>query len=394
MSGELTAGAIEAASLDEARSQLRQRNLFALKLDATTPIAGAVSGIRMDSGRVSKTDLLMLTNQLSIMCQTGVDLAESLRIVAEQCGKPALKFALETIYQDVSNGESASAALQRQVHIFGPTYVAGVAAGEASGQVPEVLRRMAEMLRNEIRLRSTLRSVLAYPAVLVFVAVGVIGALIFFVLPQFAHVFEDLEAAAPPLTQFLLDGSLTVRTHLLPILLLSGAGACLLIRLSRTSGARWYWDGLILNGVLIRNATRSLYIGRVFRLMGTMLESGVPLLEAVRLCRSSIDNTHFQRFFDSVEEDILNGRGLQGAVAAASFVPAGAAQMVHTAERTGKLAPVMHTIGVFYEDEGERLVREYAKLLEPAVIIGMGVIVAVVVLSVMLPLLDFSTISS
>jgi type II secretory pathway component PulF len=150
-------------------------------------------------------------------------------------------------------------------------------------------------------------------------------------------------------------------------------------------------DRFLLNMVLVRNVTQALLIGRAFRLLGTMIESGVPLQTGLRLTRSSFKNSLLQGLFKKLEDDVVNGRGLSTSLFSCSFVPSTAAQMVATAERTGTLATVTQQIGEHYEEEGESRLRELAGVLEPLMILGMGVLVALVVMSVMLPIFDFAT---
>jgi type II secretory pathway component PulF len=152
-------------------------------------------------------------------------------------------------------------------------------------------------------------------------------------------------------------------------------------------------DNLLLRASLVRNVTRPLLVGRTFRLLGTMLESGVPLLEGLRLTRSSISNTVLREFFQEVEHEVINGRGLGDSLLKCPYVPPAGAQMVATAERTGTLAAVTQLTGEFFEEEGETRLRDLATVLEPMIIIVMGVIVAFVVMSVMLPVFDFATIT-
>ena len=271
-------------------------------------------------------------------------------------------------------------------------YVASIAAAEASGTVTEVLQRLAEMLRNEIRMRNGIMAAISYPAILLGVAFIVVNALVFFVLPQFSKVFEQMGRPAPPLTRFLLDGSTLIRSYWVLIVLVAAVVIVGATQLWRMPAARRYVDWFVLNAVLLRSATRSLYAGRVFRLVGTLLQSGVPLLDAVRLCRGSVRNVLFRQFFDRIESDVMTGKGLAGAVAEADFVPAGASQMLATAERTGKLGYVLGLIGEHFEDEGEQRLRQIVRLAEPAVIVFLGGVVAMVVLAVILPLLDISTV--
>lgn len=391
--GRAASGVIDAASIGEARLRLREKGLFILSLAtrATAPVAAATTQSHWLKKRVRKTDLLMLTSQLSIMCQAGIDLADALKNVASQCTHPTLKQTLDDVYEEVSNGKPVSVALQPHSRIFGDAYIAGIAAAEASGTMTAVLSRLANLLRNEIRMQSTLAGALAYPVILTLVASVVVATLILFVLPQFSDVFTDLGAPPPPTTQLLMDVSIIVRSHFLiitGITVLAGVG---LWQLSHSTAARRQFDTWALDVPLVRDATRPLLIGRVLRLIGTMLDSGLPLLEAIQLCRSSVRNQRYVDLFQSMEDDVINGKGISRALAAATFIPIGAVQMVSTAEQTGKLGPVMQSVGEFYEDEGERQVRQLAKLLEPAIIVCMGVVVAFVVLSVMLPLLDAST---
>jgi type IV pilus assembly protein PilC len=390
--GSTSTGVLVAESIAEARQRLREKGLFALSLEsagiATGPFAGR---FKRKKKRVGKSDLLMLTSQLSIMTQAGVDLAEALEGVGENCIHPTLKAVLAEIHNDVSSGAGISESLRKHVDVFGEAYVASIAAGEASGTLTDVLDRLVELLGHELKLQSSIKSVLAYPIVLSVVAFNVIGALVFFVLPQFGSVFEDMGKTPPIHTQILLDVSAFLRAHFLKVGVTFSVFVLLLYKFWLADRAGKYWDGFVLNFRLARGATRSLYTGRTFRLLGTMLESGIPLLDGIRLCRASVKNRLYRELFDQLEDSVLNGRGIGTVLTATPFVPPGASQMVGTAERTGRIGPVMVTIGEFYENEGEQKVRDLTKLLEPLIIVVMGVVVSVVVLAVMLPLLDVST---
>jgi type II secretory pathway component PulF len=393
-SGVTTAGEIEAESPDEARRKLRERGYFVLELSAARR-GGALAGRSPwpSRGRVTKPDIVIVMSQLTIMCQSGVDLAEALKNVAEHCLRPQFKTVLESVSQDVSNGASFSEALAKHPHVFDETFVAGVAAGEKSGAMTEVFGRLTQLLRSEIRLRSAVWSMLTYPLVLCGVTFLAVNGMVFFVLPQFSKVFEDLGKAPPPLTQMLLTASQFARGNAIWILLAVGAFGFAAYRMRSTSWVQKWRDSLTLNGAVIRKATRALATGRTFRLLGTMLQSGVPLLDGIRLCRSAARNSLFRALFEQLEREVLQGQGLGKSLIAAPFLPLGAAHMIATAERSGKLGQVLETVGEYYEDEGERHLRELVKVLEPAVIIVLGVIVGIVVLSIVLPMLDVSTLA-
>gem|GEM_PF-355596 len=408
--GTTRTGILNAESVADVRTRLRQDGLFALTVSASetstahhhgSPQSRVSPQSHSSSPRhhspqrrragIRKSELLTLTSQLSIMSEAGVDLAESLQSVADRCRDASLKKTLLDVHEDISSGVAVSEALRRRSDIFGEAYVASVAAGEASGTLTEVLKRLSDLLQNELRLRASIRGVLAYPLVLLTVATLVVGALLFFVLPQFAEVFESLGEAPPLHTQLLLDGAALLRSHLWQIALSVLAIVYCGWKLGFDDGVARYWDGMVLTSRLSGTATRALLTGRSFRMLGLMLQSGIPLLEGIRLCQDSVQNRVFSGLFDDMEQSVLNGGGIGEVVSKSDSIPSGAAQMVATAERAGRLGSVMVRVGEYYETEGERQVRDLVKLLEPAIIVVMGVVVAGVVMAVMLPLLEIST---
>jgi type II secretory pathway component PulF len=343
--------------------------------------------------RISQRDVFSFTMQLAIMTRAGVDLASALASLARQCRTPRLKETLQRIHEDVCAGKPVSTALMQHADVFGPSYVASVAAGEASGRLSEVLDQLARLQQSEMRLRSTLCSVLGYPILLASVATLVLIGLTCFVLPQFGEIFADFETPLPMITRVLLAiaGELRGRFWLWGGLLVAGTIGLIVLR--RSDAGRRYWDRFVVNTRLLRDVTRSLIIGRSFRLLGIMIDSGVPLLESVQLVRSSISNALFRDVFAAIEDDLVNGRGMGQRLLNSEVVPDGAAEMMVTAESTGSLGMVTQLIGQHFEEEGETRLRGLVTLLEPMIIVFMGAVVALVVLAVMLPMFDLATLS-
>ncbi|MEX0818118.1 MAG: type II secretion system F family protein, partial [Pirellulaceae bacterium] len=278
-------------------------------------------------------------------------------------------------------------------HVFDETFVASVAAGEASGNLPEVLNQLAGLLRNDMRLRNSIRTMLAYPILLSTVSSLVLLALILFVLPKFAEIFADFDAPLPAVTQFLINVSTELRTRLWlwgPLLFSIVAGA---YAFKRSETGRLMWDRFSLTAPVVSNVTRALLIGRVCRLLGIMIESGVPLLDSLRLARSSIKNSLYKQLFVELEDDVMNGRGLATALLNSEFIPGSAGEMVATAEKTGTLGMVTRMIGQHYEEEGEAKLKGVVAFLEPVITVLMGVLVAIIVMAVMLPLFDLSSVA-
>jgi len=389
--GDIQTGHITAADVEAVKRALREQSLFPIdvrKKTADTFFKKLIG--RRDKTALSKRDLLSVTTQLAIMTRSGVDLATAFQSLAQQCGSANVRNILSQVHKDVTGGKSISDAMQAQASVFGDAYVASVAAGEAAGKLPDVLGRLAQFQRSEIRVRATVRTLLAYPVLLAGVSSLVVIGLVSFVLPKFVDIFSQFEIDLPVLTQVIVAASDVLRQHVLiwvPIVLAAFVG---LIVSRHTEAGRRKWDAAMLNTILIRDITRAFYIGRTFRLMGLMIESGVPLLEGLRLTRNSVRNSLYRELFDELEEAILNGRGLASSLIKAGFVPPVAAEMILTAERTGTLGMVTELMGEHYEEEGESKLREMATILEPLIIVAMGIIVATIVMAVMLPIFNIA----
>ena len=391
--GETVTGLLTAASAGEVHHRLRQKELFVVSVRAAGRNQSALGRPRKRffGSKVSKRDLVTLTSQLAIMTRAGVDLASSLENIASQCANPTLKKILQGVHEEVLSGKPVSKALGSYVHVFGEDYVASVAAAEASGRLPDVLNRLAGLLRSQLRTQSALRTLLAYPLMLIGISMLVITALVFFVLPQFAGVFKQLDIPLPAITALLINVSSELRTRfwLWGSLFLGALGGSW--RFVTSAAGRRYVDRLMLNVFPLRDITRSLWMGRALRLLGTMIDSGVPLVEGLQMTRAAVRNSLLKDLFADLEEEVLNGRGLSNTLLSSPFVPPAAAQMMATAERTGTLAMVTQLMGEYFEEEGETRLRELATVLEPLIIIVMGVVVAFVVMAVMLPVFDFAT---
>ncbi|HEY4232532.1 MAG TPA: type II secretion system F family protein [Lacipirellulaceae bacterium] len=389
-SGDIQTGQIDADDVDAVKRALREQSLFPIDIQRKTATSIWTSLIsRRDKSALGKRDLLTITTQLAIMTKSGVDLTSAFESLALQSSSERVRNVLVKVHEDVTGGKCVSEAMRAQ-GVFGDAYVASVAAGEAAGRLPDVLTRLADLQRSEIRNRATIRTLLAYPILLSTISSGVVIALVTFVLPKFQDIFSQFDVPLPVITQVVVAISVVLRSYTIvwaPLVVAAMIGLFVSRRVE--SGKRW-WDSAMLNTMVIRDITRAFYIGRTFRLLGLMIESGVPLLEGLQLTRNAIRNSLYRELFNQLEEAILNGRGLASSLIKAGFVPPVAAEMVMTAERTGTLGMVTELMGAHYEEEGESKLRELATMLEPMIIVVMGVIVATIVIAVMLPMFDIA----
>ncbi|MCG8450535.1 MAG: type II secretion system F family protein [Pirellulales bacterium] len=343
---------------------------------------------------IHKQDIAEITSQLAIMTRSGVDVATALASLANQCQRPALAEVLADVHESVLAGNSLSSAMRQHAEVFEPTFIATVAAGEASGRMAEVLRQLASVQRGEIRSRRTMKALLTYPILLMAVSSSVVVALVLVVLPRFSEIFTDYDISLPVITQILLAVASEFRSRwwLWVPLIAATLGGTLAWR--KTAGGRRQLDALWLQLPVISNVYRSQLVGRMCRLFGLMLDSGVPLLDVLRLTKEAVGNVHYKDLVHEMQEAVVNGRSLASALQEAEIVPKSAREMLITAEGTGSLGEVTQLLGEYYEEEAEARMRQVVGLLEPVITIVMGVVVAIVVLAVMLPVFDLSTLAS
>jgi type II secretory pathway component PulF len=341
--------------------------------------------------RVPKQEIADMTAQLAIMTQSGLDLSSALASLAAQCERPALASVLRDINELVLSGNTLSESLRLHPEVFDGAYVATVAAAEASGRMAEVLKQLAAMQRSELRLRQSIKGLLTYPVLLTLISGSVISILVIFVLPRFAEIFSQYEVALPVVTQALLGIAAELQTRWWLWFPLAGAAAAGSLTWRATENGRRSVDHWMLQCAGVSGVTRPLLTGRTCTLLGLLLQSGVPLLDGLRLCRQAVSNRVYKDLLGDVADSVLNGRGLGASLQDADIVPLSAREMLITGERTGKLAEVAQLLGTYYEEEAENRMKQIVRLLEPLITVVMGAVVAVVVLAVMLPIFDLST---
>jgi type II secretory pathway component PulF len=336
----------------------------------------------------------VVTRQLAIMLKAGVDVASALEAIVRQAGQGELKRVFQEVHRDVSSGCTFSFALRRWPTVFPQHLVASVAAGEASGRLPQVLEKAAEAAEQERKLRSSLANMLAYPAILLVLSLAVLAAMLGFVLPQFEQIFQEAGVPLPTVTQWLLGLSSWLTSH--PLLCLglvatAVAGAVTGLRLPAAARTVPRW---LLHVPVVGRISRDLNLGRFLQGTGVLLENGVPLLEALELAAQSVRHPEFRALAQTLINHVLEGRGLAGTLRVSQLVPPATAEMVATAERTGTLAWVMQFVGNYHLEEAETRLRTLVRLVEPLLIILLGLLVAGIVASVMLPLFDLSRVAA
>ena len=341
---------------------------------------------------VTRGRVLLTLNQLAVMSQNGIEIADAIENVAHNCRDPRLADSLGRIHEAVNSGQSLSHATGIHGVFFPTTLAPMLAAAEASGDVPQTLARVCHRMRGELQMRGTIVGAMIYPAILVGASSIVMCALVLGVLPQFSKVFTSMGKPIPIYTQVLLSFGDFCREYWMALLPAVLGSLVTMVMLRNHSLVQRPFRRFLMYGPFIRDAYRPLQAGRVLRTLASMVQGGVPLLQAVQLSQQTTGDTYWRSLLERVEEKLIDGLTASSAMEGVDFLPPETAQLMSTAERTGRVAEVLEDIGAFYEEEAERRIKRLVVALEPAIIVVMGVIVAAIVMSVMLPLLDVSTV--
>jgi type IV pilus assembly protein PilC len=376
---------------------LQGQGLFLMESDEVHPPAAVAAAeappkkslLRWRRGdKVSLKDLSFLTAQMSIMIRSALPIVESLELLAAQTVHPKLKAILKEISRSVSEGLPLSQAFARYPEVFDDVYVSLLAAGEIGGDLDQMLDRLSSHLAFRVKMAQSIRSVLAYPLIVVLTTMGVVSFLVLFVLPTFMEIFKQLAIELPLPTKILMFVSEGLRRFWW-VVILAAAGA-------RLSFKGWLKDpenvrrfarfqlGLPVIGTLIQNIVMT----RTLRTMGSLMDSGVSIMKCLELSRASAGNPIFSDLLDDVALDVRDGKTLSSSFAQSPFIPPVVIGMIATGERTGTLPEVVSRVAAFYETETESAIKDLFAALEPLFILGLGLMVGGVAVSVLMPLFD------
>lgn len=395
--GKKSKGLITADSEVAARRELRSRSMAPLSIrhadERKTGTAGeGVSlNIQLTRSDLSGRELMLITRQLASLIGAGMPIAESLGLVAEQGGRHHLRRILMAVRVRVTEGERLSDALDGFPKSFPAVYRAMVAAGETAGGLGEVLERLADYLEKEQAVKTRVTGALIYPAVLTTVAVGVIALLMTFVVPRIAEQFTGMGMTLPLLTRVMISISGFMQDFW--PLLVGGLFALVLICgfLLRQDSVRTVFDGAVSRLPLIGAFLRHVEAARFCRTMGILVESGAVLPDALRAARRAAGNLAFKGRLELVIRDIETGRGLSDAMRARGWFPALALFMIAAGERSGALGEMFRRSADQLEQDLDSSITVGLNLLEPAILLILGVGVGLIVLSVLLPILQLNT---
>jgi general secretion pathway protein F len=390
-SGRTVSGVLTAADEAAARLLLDQRRLMPLEI---TPARGAAqrAELALRPGRLNAKALALTTRQLATLVSVA-PIEEALRTIALQADSPRVRAILNAVHAGVMEGHRLSEAMSRQGPAFPPLYCAMVSAGETSGTLAPILERLADGLERDEQVRGKVITALVYPIVLAVVALGVIGALMTFVVPRVVDQFDSMHQTLPLLTRLVIGLSDLMRNWgwlLAVVLVLGGLAAAAALRDPKT---RLKADTLILKLPLIGRLTRDLHGAKMARTLATMIAAGLPVLEGLTITARTVSNRALRQATETMADAVREGGGLSAAMRRADVFPSILVYMTASGESSGRLEPMLERASDYLDREFATFTAVMLSLLEPAIIVVMGGVVAMIVLSILLPILQINTLA-
>ena len=388
--GRLITGQVEANTPLAVATQLREQRIMATSVrEKPEPVRLKIPGF---GGRVKDKDLTVFTRQIATMINAGLPLVQSLEVLASQQPNKQFKRILTKIREDVEGGSTFAASLKQHPTVFTPLYMSMVEAGEAGGFLDTVLNRLAGYIEKSMALRRKVKGAMIYPATIITVAVAVVIFLLIFVIPTFKTLFEGFGAALPLPTRIVLELSRLVRTHVVTVL---GAfvGTVFVLRFYyRTERGKKVIDSLLLRLPIIGQLIRKVSVAKFTRTLGTLVSSGVPILDGLNITARVAGNKVVEEAILKTRSSIAEGKTIADPLGASGIFPPMVVQMISVGEQTGALDSMLAKIADFYDAEVDQAVSNLTTLLEPIMIVFLGVVVGGVIIAMYLPIFKLVTV--
>ncbi|MDD4889695.1 MAG: type II secretion system F family protein [Phycisphaerae bacterium] len=389
--GQVASGVLAASSMAEAGEILRRQGNVILALSPSTT-AKKSGGLQLSFlGAPSLKDVLNFTSQMAVMIKAGISLRAAIEGIAEQCQNPRFKDMLDSVRKDLEGGKQLSDALARFPKTFTPLYVNMVRASEMSGSFGKMLDRIVNYLAQQMETRSMVRSAMIYPAIIGIMAVVTTTFLLTYVLPKFVTIFEGKEAALPMPTKFLLATSAILVGYWWLILGVLGAAIWAFLLLIRTPNGRLWFDAVKLKTPIFRKMFRAMYISRGLHTMGVLVNSGVPMLDVIAITAQISGNALYRTMWMQVYNSVKQGKKIAVPLLKGNMLPRSVAQMIAAGEESGRLGEVLDDVSGYYSKELRAIIKNVTALIEPLMIVMMGLVVGFIAMSIVLPIFKLSS---
>ena len=345
---------------------------------------------RVEFGPSTK-DILNFTNQLAVMIRAGISLQDSLESIAEQTDNQKFRAVITDLKNRIEAGQSFSQALCEHPHVFSDLYINMVGAAEISGSLSGMLQKLAEYLDSEAETRSQIKGAMVYPIIIAVMAVSVTVFLLCFVLPRFTAIFAGKEHLLPTPTKALMASSAFLRGYWYFVVPAVAAMFWAFWYFIGTASGRQWWDKMKLTLPLIKTLCESLYITRSMHTMGVLTKAGVPILNTLAITAQIAGNTLYKKMWLSVHEEVRQGKKIASSLSQHNLMPNNVVQMIRSGEDSGAMADVLRDVSNYYARELKTVIKAVTSMIEPIMIVCMGVLVGFIAMSIILPIFKMSS---
>ena len=389
--GEIIEGVYVADSEDRLRRELEEKGLFVLSLHQRGAIPGLQVG-RARPRRISRQEFLVYNQELATLLKAGMPLVQSLDILRQRVSNTTFKAVLDSVYDKVKAGTALSDAFAEHGTLFPAVYSASLMAGERSGNLDAVIRRYVayEKVIGAVRKRTI--AALIYPGILVTMMTVLIGIIVFRVVPAFSEFYGTFGKELPLSTRIVVGFSNAVVSHVLLLAFIVVAAVVTGVTWVRQPGQRERLDQLLVQVPLIGATAQKFATAQLARTLATLLGGGIPLVNALEISVRSMSNRYMARELEQVRQRVQEGESFAGALLARGIFPDVAVKMVEVGESTGALQEMLNSLGDFYDEEIETEVSRFIALVEPVLLVVMGLVIAVVVLALYMPLFELTSV--
>ena len=394
--GKAVTGSTEANDANDAMDALRRQGLYVTTVQAASEVgaaldkAAAAARGRGISGRQLK-NLAMFTRQLSVLMTSGTPLVQALGSLERQAADKAWRTVIVTLRTKVEEGATLAQAMESRPDVFDPVCRSLISAGESGGSFDSMLDRLATLTRRQMHVRNAVAGALIYPTLLVVVAVGVLAVMLLFVLPRFAGLFQTLDVALPPTTKMLMALSAFLRSYWWTVPLGGLVAGFLGQAWLATAAGRRALDTACLRLPVIGPIIKSFSVARIARVLGVLLNGKVTLVDALVLARHTARNVHFVDLVARAEDAVTKGGSMSAAFATGNLVTPSLCEAIKSGEQSGQMGPLLLSIADFLDEDNEVVLKSLTSILEPVILIVLGLLVGFVALSMFMPLFDLTS---
>ncbi|MFA6504050.1 MAG: type II secretion system F family protein [Patescibacteria group bacterium] len=389
--GRLQSGMVEAASQEEATNALLERDMQVLSLQPYRGAEASVQALTRWLNRITSRDLVAGIRMLSVMVSASVPITDSVRNISKQSKNPYFKFILQDIANEIEGGARFSDALDRYPKVFSQFFINMVRSGETTGQLAEVLNYLADQQEKDYEMMSKLRGAMIYPAVILSSMTIAGFVMMVYVVPKMTEVLTESNVELPLSTKILIGTSSVMSNYLWLIILGVAAFATAFTYWVKTDYGRLLWDGVKLKIPIVGKLLREMYVTRFCQAMSTLMKGGATMVQALEIASAVMGNAVWKKLVLETIQEVNDGNSMVTALQRDKSVPLMAVQMLSVGEETGKLEEVLHRVGDFYSRSVANMTANMMTLIEPLIMIVLGLAVGVIVSAIMIPMYNLSS---